>query len=95
MVTAHLEVGKVRAPGPWRLVTSSQTRTERIMRPPTAIRPRPPRRLSLLGAPRPNLMAEAMASLGSENPSWAQRNGRINSSAKLLKITDLILNGCS
>ena len=81
----YLDVGKVRAPAPWRLVTRSHTRTERIMRPPTAISATPPSRLSLAGAPRPNLMAEAISSLGSEKPSWAQRNGRISSSAKLLE----------
>ena len=45
-------------------------------------------RLSLLGAPRPNLIASAMASLGSENPSWAQRNGRISSSGNFLQLKD-------
>ena len=78
-------MGKVRPPPPWRLVTRSQTRTARIMAPPTAISPTPPRRLSLAGASSPILMAEAISSLGSENPSWAQRNGRISSSAKLLE----------
>lgn len=75
----------MRAPAPWRLVTSSHTRTARIMRPPMAISATPPRRLSLAGAPRPNLMAEAISSLGSEKPSWAQRKGRMSSSAKLLE----------
>ena len=45
----------------------------------------PPIMVILLGAARPYLMASAMASLGSENPSWAQRNGRINSSGNLLQ----------
>lgn len=45
----------------------------------------------LLGAARPYLMASAMASLGSENPSWAQRNGRINSSGNLLQKEKILL----
>merc|ERR1719284_1349650 len=66
------------------MMTSFYLLEGKVMAPPRAISPAPPRRDSLLGASCPNLMAEAMASLGSEKPSWAQRKGRISSSGKLL-----------
>ena len=57
------------------LVTRYQVRKARTMLPPTRTSPTPPALETDTGTSRPNLMAAAISSLGSEKPSWAQRKG--------------------
>ena len=64
------------------LVTRYQVRKARIMVPPTRTSPTPPALEIVTGTSRPNLMAAAISSLGSENPSWAQRKGSTRVSGK-------------
>ena len=67
------------------MVIKSQTRVERIRLPPRTIKATPPRSDILPGASRPNLIFSDISLEGAENPSWAQRKGRTNSSLKFLK----------
>ena len=57
------------------LVTRYQVRKARTMRAPMRTSPTPAALDRAPGADTPNLMASAISSLGSSNPSWAQRKG--------------------
>ena len=66
------------------MVTKYQERKARTMTPPARTRATPPALEMETGADRPNLIASAISSLGSSNPSWAQRKGRTRVSGKFL-----------
>ena len=72
------------------LYQSTQARAANNITPPTTRRQAPPNMENLAGASRPNLMASAISTLGSENPSWAHRKGRISSAGNLLQILLLL-----
>ena len=58
------------------LVARYQVRKARTMIPPVRTSPTPAALDRVPGAETPNLIASAISSLGSSNPSWAQRKGR-------------------